>query len=81
MDLCPNKDQQKKKDYHASFAAANWMPYFKECLRPACERVYPGAKLVFVMDDAGYRVLCSFQVEGESPGSPPTVVDKVRSSK
>jgi len=79
--FCPNKDQQKKKDYHSSFAAENWLPYFKERLLPACERVYPGATLVFVMDNAGYHVSCTLQIDGESPGSPPIVVDKARSSK
>jgi hypothetical protein len=79
--FCPNKDRQKKKDYHSSFATENWLPYFKERLLPACERVYPGATLVFVMDNAGYHVSCTLQIDGESPASPPIVVDKARSSK
>jgi hypothetical protein len=67
--FCPNKDQAKKKDYHASFDSANFQEYFKDALVPACERVFPGKRLVFVMDNAGYHVSASFEVPGELQGS------------
>jgi hypothetical protein len=62
--FCPNKDQQKKADYHSSFKSDNFIPYFKERLLPACLRVFPGKRLVFVMDNAGYHVSSSFEVPG-----------------
>jgi hypothetical protein len=65
----------------AFFNSDNWLAYFKQRLLPACERVYPGAKHVFVMDNAGHHVSFSFQVEDISPGSPPIEVDKACSSK
>ena len=67
--FCPNKDQMTKKDYHASFDSNNFQAYFKDALVPACERVFPGKRLVFVMDNAGYHVSASFEVPGELQGS------------
>jgi transposase len=63
--FCPNKDQQKKADYHSSFDADNFVPYFRDRLLPACERVFPGKRLVFIMDNAGYHISSTFQLEGE----------------
>ena len=67
----PNKDQQKKADYHASFDSSNWQPYFRNHLVPACERVFPQKRLVFVMDNAGYHVSASYTV-----GATQTPVDR-----
>jgi len=69
----PNKDQMAKKDYHASFDSKNFLEYFKNSLVPACERVFPQKKLVFVMDNAAYHVSSSFEVQGDQPGSTITV--------
>ena len=63
--FCPNKDQQKKADYHSSFDSDNFIPYFRDRLLPACERVFPGKRLVFIMDNAGYHVSSTFQLPGE----------------
>ncbi len=62
----PDKDQRKKKDYHASFDSANFQQYFKVALVPACMRVFPTKKLVFVMDNAAYDVSSSFEVAGDN---------------
>jgi len=62
----PDKDQMKKKDYHASFDSANFQQYFKEALVPACMRVFPTKKLVFVMDNAAYHVSSSFEIAGDN---------------
>ena len=62
----PDKDQMKKKDYHASFDSTNFQAYFKDALVPACMRVFPGKKLVFVMDNAAYHVSSSFEVAGDN---------------
>ena len=61
----PNKDQMNKKDYHASFDSQNFQTYFREALLPACERVFPHKRLVFVMDNAAYHVSASFEVQAE----------------
>jgi hypothetical protein len=65
----PNKDQMTKKDYHASFDSKNFLDYFKTALVPACERVFPQKKLIFVMDNAAYHVSSSFEIQGDQPGS------------
>jgi hypothetical protein len=65
----PNKDQMAKKDYHASFDSKNFLDYFKNALVPACERVFPQKKLVFIMDNASYHVSSSFEIQGDQPGS------------
>lgn len=64
--FCPNRSQQKKqgRDYHTSFSEESYIPYFKERLLPACERAFPGKKLVFVFDNATYHVVASYQVGG-----------------
>jgi hypothetical protein len=53
----PNSSQKKKqgKDYHLSFSEQSYLPYIKEVLVPACERVFPGRKCVFVFDNATYQ--------------------------
>jgi hypothetical protein len=62
--FCPNKSQAKSqgRDYHSSFSEATYIPYFKERLVPACERVFPGKKLCFVFDNATYHVVASYKV-------------------
>lgn len=40
---------------------------------PACERVFPQKKLIFVIDNAAYHVSSSFEVQGDQPGSTITV--------
>lgn len=75
--FCPNKDQQKKADYHASFKSENFIPYFKDRLLPACTRVFPGKRLVFVMDNAGYHVSSAFEV----PGADAATISVDRSSR
>lgn len=66
--FCPNKDQQKKADYHSSFDSDNFIPYFKDRLLPACARVFPDKRLVFVMDNAGYHVSSTFNLPSEDGG-------------
>ena len=65
--FCPNKSQAKSqgRDYHSSFSEATYIPYFKERLVPACERVFPGRKLCFVFDKATYHVVASYKVGEE----------------
>ena len=65
--FCPNKSQAKTqgRDYHSSFCEESFFPYFKERLLPACERAFPGKKLVFIFDNATYHVAASYQIEGQ----------------
>jgi hypothetical protein len=65
--FCPNASQAKAqgRDYHSSFCEATYIPYFKERLVPACERVFPGRKLCFVFDNATYHVVASYKVGEE----------------
>ncbi len=74
--FCPNKDQQKKDDYHSSFDSDNFIPYFRDRLLPACERAFPGKRLVFIMDNAGYHISSTFPLQGEQE-----VVYVIRSSR
>jgi hypothetical protein len=46
----------------ATICPINFQVYFKDALVPACMRVFPGKKLVFVMDNAAYHVSSSFEV-------------------
>ena len=68
--FCPNKSQKKRqgRDYHSSFCEQSYLPYFKEVLVPACERVFPGRKCVFVFDNATYHVVANYMVAGQHVG-------------
>jgi hypothetical protein len=52
--FCPNKSQQKKKDYHSSFNSTNFDSYFRKML-DAFEAAYPDRKATFHMDTAKYH--------------------------
>ena len=68
--FCPNRSQQKQqgRDYHKSFSEESYIPYFKERLVPACERAFPGKKLVFVFDNATYHVVASYKNGDDAVG-------------
>ena len=69
--FCPNKDQQKKKDYHASFNAENFYTWFTNTLIPACENAFGTTEFGetvtfdFIMDNAGYHINTAYKIPQE----------------